>query len=203
MPAATVCCSRVRKAAALYALPPARTGRRGRPTEKGARWPSWAEMGRAAPFVRGRVVRYGRAAAVWRHSFVCLWWAVSKPPIGVVLVRDRAGGAAADYLFHDRGGAGGRAGGRGVGRAVGRARGTAAVAASLGLGPSAELECTGRVAPSAVCARGACFGARGRLAESERGGERARGGAAVASPAHALGIMGRANFCPLQPGREG
>lgn len=99
LPEGTTLCSRLRKDAALYELPPERTGRRGRPKEKGARLPSLSEIGRATHFAHGRVVRYGREEEVLLHSFVCLWWAVSKQPVRVVMVRDPAGKETDDYFF--------------------------------------------------------------------------------------------------------
>lgn len=99
LPPQSVLVSRVRSDATLYALPPARTLKRGRPKAKGARLPKLKEIAERAEFARGRVRRYGREEEVLTHSFVCLWWSVSKKPIRVVVVRDPAGKEKDDYFF--------------------------------------------------------------------------------------------------------
>ncbi len=82
--------TRLRKDAALYELPPERTGRRGRPREKGDRLPSLAELA-AAAFTQVTVTRYGKAATIQAAAVTCLWHSVfGTRPVTVVLIRDRA-----------------------------------------------------------------------------------------------------------------
>src|SRR5216683_1406265 len=56
--------TRLRKDAALYDLPPERTGRRGRPRAKGARLPSLTGLTQRAAFAPVTVTRYGKTATV-------------------------------------------------------------------------------------------------------------------------------------------
>ena len=56
--------TRLRKDAALYGLPPARTGKRGRPREKGDRLPSPAKLAATADFTQVTVTRHGKTAAI-------------------------------------------------------------------------------------------------------------------------------------------
>jgi hypothetical protein len=60
LPARVSWTTRLRKDAALHGLPPARTGRPGRPRVKGDRLPSLAKMAAAAEFSQVTVTRYGR-----------------------------------------------------------------------------------------------------------------------------------------------
>ena len=83
--------TRLRKDAALYELPPARTGRRGRPREKGDRLPSLAGLAAAAAFTQVTVTRYGKAATIGAAAVTCLWHSVfGTRPVTVVLIRDKA-----------------------------------------------------------------------------------------------------------------
>jgi DDE superfamily endonuclease len=83
--------TRLRKDAALYELPPARTGRRGRPREKGDRLPSLAQLAATAAFTQVTVTRYGNAATIQAAALTCLWHSVfGTRPVTVVLIRDRA-----------------------------------------------------------------------------------------------------------------
>jgi len=65
--------TRLRKDAALYELPPARTGRRGRPRAKGVRLPSLDVLARPAAFAPVTVTRYGRTATIHAAAITCLW----------------------------------------------------------------------------------------------------------------------------------
>jgi DDE superfamily endonuclease len=56
--------TRLRKDAALYQLPPARTGRQGRPRAKGGRLPSLAQLADDAAFAPVTVTRYGKTATI-------------------------------------------------------------------------------------------------------------------------------------------
>jgi DDE superfamily endonuclease len=83
--------TRLRKDAALYGLPPARTGRRGRPREKGDRLPSLATLAASAAFTPFTVTRYSKAATIQAAAVTCLWHSVfGTRPVTVVLIRDRA-----------------------------------------------------------------------------------------------------------------
>jgi len=82
--------SRLRANAALYGLPPGRTGKRGRPYVKGARLPSLAKIAAAAAFTPVTVTRYGKTATIAAHAFTCLWYTVTGArPVTVILIRDK------------------------------------------------------------------------------------------------------------------
>ena len=83
--------TRLRKDAALYQLPPTRTGRRGRPKEKGDRLPCPAQLAATTAFTQVTVTRYGKAATIQAAALTCLWHSVfGTRPVTVVLLRDRA-----------------------------------------------------------------------------------------------------------------
>ena len=83
--------TRLRKDAALYDLPPARTGRRGRPRLKGKKLPKLTDLARTATFTPTTVRRYGTTTTVHTATISCLWYTVFGPqPVTVVLVRDSA-----------------------------------------------------------------------------------------------------------------
>jgi hypothetical protein len=83
--------TRLRKDAALYEPPPARTGRRGRPREKGTRLPSLATLAATAAFTPVTVTRYGKTAVIQAAAITCLWHSVfGTRPVTVVLIRDKA-----------------------------------------------------------------------------------------------------------------
>jgi hypothetical protein len=83
--------TRLRKDAALHALPPGHTGRRGRPRAKGGRLPSLAELAATASFAPVTVTRYGTAATSCAAVITCLWYSVfGSRPVTVVLIRDRS-----------------------------------------------------------------------------------------------------------------
>jgi hypothetical protein len=82
--------TRLRKDAALYEFPPERTGRRGRPREKGGRLPSLAKLSATAVFTQVTVTRYGKTAPIQAAGLTCLWHSVfGTRPVTVVLIRDR------------------------------------------------------------------------------------------------------------------
>jgi hypothetical protein len=92
LPAGISWTTRLRKDAALHALPPARTGRPGRPRVKGDRLPSLAKIAATAQFSQVTVTRYGRAETVGAAVVTCLWYSVfGCLPVTVVIVRDRPG----------------------------------------------------------------------------------------------------------------
>jgi hypothetical protein len=77
--------------AALYALPPARTGRRGRPRAKGDKLPSLARLAATAALAPVTVTRYRTTATVQAAAITCLWYSVfGSRPVTVVLIRDRS-----------------------------------------------------------------------------------------------------------------
>jgi hypothetical protein len=79
--------TRLRKDAALYAPPPPRTGRRGRPAQKGKKLPKLADLARTAVFTPTTVHRYGRDHTVHTATLNCLWYSVFGPqPVTVVLI---------------------------------------------------------------------------------------------------------------------
>jgi DDE superfamily endonuclease len=83
--------TRLRKDAALHGLPPARTGRRGRPRVKGDRLPSLARLAADAEFAQVTVTRYGKAATTGAAAVTCLWPSVfGTRPVTAVLIRDKS-----------------------------------------------------------------------------------------------------------------
>lgn len=83
--------TRLRKDAALHQLPPARTGRRGRPRVKGSRLPSLAELAATAQFTPVTVTRYGKTATIQATTRTCLWYSVfGTRPVTAVLIRDQS-----------------------------------------------------------------------------------------------------------------
>jgi DDE superfamily endonuclease len=83
--------TRLRPNAALHALPPARTGKRGRPPKKGDRLPSLAKIAAAAAFSQVTVTRYGKTETIAIHAFTCLWYSVAgTAPVTVILIRDKS-----------------------------------------------------------------------------------------------------------------
>jgi hypothetical protein len=84
--------TRLRKDAALHALPPERTGRPGRPRMKGDRLPSLAKLAASAEFSQVTVTRYGKTETVGAAVLTCLWYSVfGAQPVTVVIVRDKPG----------------------------------------------------------------------------------------------------------------
>ncbi len=91
LPAAVTWTTRLRKDAALYDLPPARTGRRGRPRQKGDRLPSLDGLAATTAFTQVTVTRYGKTATIAAAAATCLWPSVfGARPVSVVLIRDRS-----------------------------------------------------------------------------------------------------------------
>ena len=81
--------TRLRRDAALHDLPPARTGRRGRPRARGARLPPLARLAATAAFTPVTITRYGKTATVQAAAITCLWYTVfGSRPVTVVLIRD-------------------------------------------------------------------------------------------------------------------
>lgn len=83
--------TRLRANAALHDLPPARTGRKGRPRKKGNRLPSLAAIAEGAVFSQVTVTRYGKTETIAVHPFTCLWYSVTGTvPVTVILIRDKS-----------------------------------------------------------------------------------------------------------------
>jgi DDE superfamily endonuclease len=82
--------TRLRSNAALHDLPPARTGKRGRPRVKGDRLPSLATIAAAAVFSQVTVTRYGKTETIAAAAVTCLWYSVTGArPVTVILIRDK------------------------------------------------------------------------------------------------------------------
>ena len=91
LPAAVTWTTRLRANAALCGLPPARTGRKGRPRVKGDRLPSLAKIAAAAAFSQVTVTRYGKTETIAVHALTCLWHSVTGTrPVTVILIRDKS-----------------------------------------------------------------------------------------------------------------
>jgi hypothetical protein len=83
--------TRLRSNAALHALAPERTGKRGRPRKKGDRLPSLKAIAGAAEFSQVTVTRYGKTGKIAVHAFTCLWYSVTGTvPVTVILIRDKS-----------------------------------------------------------------------------------------------------------------
>jgi hypothetical protein len=82
--------TRLRASAALYELPPARTGKKGRPRKKGNRLPSLAKIAATAAFSQVTVTRYAKTETIAVHAFTCLRYSVTgTKPVTVILIRDK------------------------------------------------------------------------------------------------------------------
>jgi hypothetical protein len=92
LPAGITWTTRLRKDAALHALPPERAaGTRGRPRVKGDRLGSLAQIAASAAFSQVTVTRYGKVATIQAAAITCLWHSVfGTRPVTVVLVRDKS-----------------------------------------------------------------------------------------------------------------
>jgi hypothetical protein len=95
--------SRIRRDAAIYALPPARRpGQRGRPRLKGKRLPSPRQL--AARRKKGwqtiTLLRQGRRVQREILGITCLWYHVCRcAAIRLVIVRDPTGRQKDDFFF--------------------------------------------------------------------------------------------------------
>lgn len=91
LPGTVTWTTRLRKDAALHDLPPARTGKPGRPRVKGGRLPSLAELAKTARFAPVTVTRYGTTVTIQAAVITCLWHGVfGTRPVQVVLLRDKS-----------------------------------------------------------------------------------------------------------------
>ena len=91
LPANVTWTTRLRSNAALYGLPPERTGTKGRPRLKGDRLPSLAKIAAAAEFSQVTVTRYGKTETIAAAAVTCLWYYVTGTvPVTVILIRDKS-----------------------------------------------------------------------------------------------------------------
>ena len=103
LPARVSWTTRLRKDAALYGLPPQRTGRRGRPRQKGDRLPSLATLAATTAFTQVTVTRYGRTAVISAATVTCLWPTVfGTRQVTVVLIRGPVSGRLRPGPGHHR-----------------------------------------------------------------------------------------------------
>ena len=96
--------SRIRRDAAIYALPPLRRpkGKRGRPPKKGKRLPAPRQLAarRTQGYKTITVCRQGRQVQRQVLGITCLWYHVCRTvPIRLVIVRDPAGRQEDDFFF--------------------------------------------------------------------------------------------------------
>ena len=95
--------SRIRRDAAIYALPKARRrGQRGQPAKKGPRLPIPRQLAarRKVGWQKITVFKQGRSVERLVLGITCLWYHVCRDkPIRLVLVRDPAGREADDFFF--------------------------------------------------------------------------------------------------------
>jgi len=90
LPGGVTWTTRLRANAALHALPPGRTGRRGRPRKKGDRLPALAKIAASAAFTQVTITRYGKTETIAAHALTCLWYSVAgTAPVTVILIRDK------------------------------------------------------------------------------------------------------------------
>ena len=86
---ATTITTRLPANAALYALAPPRTGKRGRPRSKGARLGRPVDLAATAQWRRATITRYGRSVIVEIADIPSIWYgAFGSTPGRTVLVRD-------------------------------------------------------------------------------------------------------------------
>ena len=91
LPAQITWTTRLRKDAALCALPPQRTGKPGRPRAKGDRLPSLDKLAGTATWQTVTATRYRTAAVTQAAVITCLWYSVfGTRQVQVVLIRDRS-----------------------------------------------------------------------------------------------------------------
>jgi hypothetical protein len=100
LPANTWAVTRLRKDAALNALPgPRRRGKRGRTAQKGKRLASLKQLAkRAKEWKTVKILKQGRSVTRRVASLTCLWFHVCRDrPVRVLIIRDPAGLEPDDY----------------------------------------------------------------------------------------------------------
>jgi hypothetical protein len=91
LPAGISWATRLRKDAALHGLPPARTGKPGRPRVRGKRLPPLAGLAATAEFSQVTVIRCQKTETIQAAMITCLWYSVfGSRPVRVVLIRDKS-----------------------------------------------------------------------------------------------------------------
>ncbi|MGC8514442.1 MAG: transposase, partial [Acidimicrobiales bacterium] len=105
LPATTVT-SRMRRDAAIFEAPPARSGKRGRPRTNGTRLPTPAEMTtklKDADFAAATVEWRGASKELLVYSIPVLWYSIEPTNlVALVIVRDPTGDHARRLLLHHR-----------------------------------------------------------------------------------------------------
>jgi hypothetical protein len=94
--------SRLRADAALFELPPPRSGKRGRPRLKGARLPKPSELAKTVPVGEWMLLQTCERGNIRERLLYvrqALWASVSKKPILLIISRDAAGKEADDFFF--------------------------------------------------------------------------------------------------------
>jgi len=98
LPAGITWTTRVRRNAVFHDLTPARTGKRGRPRQRGDRIGTLADLAAAGEWTDVQVCRYGRSDTISVCQRRCLWWTVfAARPVHVVLVREPGWDATVGY----------------------------------------------------------------------------------------------------------
>jgi DDE superfamily endonuclease len=97
----TVVISRIRRNAALFELPPPRTGRRGRPRTKGERLPTPPELAdQATNWMSAEIRIRGRTTERLLWARQVLWYQTAKSrPLLLVIVRDPKGHQSDDFFL--------------------------------------------------------------------------------------------------------
>jgi SRSO17 transposase len=100
LPATVSFTTRLPCTAVLYAPPPPRTGRRGRPPAKGARLGTPADLAATACWRPATVTRYGATLTVHLATVACLWHgSLGTTPVQVILVRESASNTRLDIAL--------------------------------------------------------------------------------------------------------
>jgi hypothetical protein len=88
LPHNTTLTTRLAANAVLHALPPASTGKRGRPAWKGKKLGTCADLAATAAWRTISVTCYGKTETVKVATLTCLWWgSLHRTPVTVVLVK--------------------------------------------------------------------------------------------------------------------
>lgn len=91
--------SRMRRDAALYHMKPTHTGRRGRPRQRGERLGTPTQLAKRAKAWESVLIdQRGRAVVKLVNSRIVLWYAVTKRPVLLVIVRDPQGREPDDFF---------------------------------------------------------------------------------------------------------
>lgn len=100
LPAGLTFTTRLAANAALYAPPPPRTGKRGRPALRGAKLGTPADLAEAAPWTRLPVKRYGHTDIAQIAVIACLWHgSLRHTPVHVILLKETGSGKPYDIAL--------------------------------------------------------------------------------------------------------